>query len=759
MFTSISRGTARFTKTTLVALALIATTLGGAAYALPLDGEDCPNGRCDYRTSAPNRGSDLLNDSYYNSMREDAGWTSSRDTYRESNYRGRGYNNAGENCRFNELRGNSRYDDYRGGPRIHNADFARDLNPRDSRDFNTLLQNRLEELRRSNRYDDRGTNDFLNFELPRSQRLPLDSRDRDYRDNIYRTRRINRDDYRTNDYRNDDYRSNDYRNNDRLTRDRYRDHLPAHRLPSDYVRPSSYTPRNDYRDQPSRITPLFDDPRYNDDRYEQPLRIPSPVPANRPSELSETEQIQQHLSHRYSNPTVQRFIRSVSPQTAMSLYQEASQLIDSRHLQPTSYQARVERAAQNLVQACRNSAFLNANQLRPTNAQIQSFENALANTIRSARIDSQQAASNMVYQVANLATQQLRIPATTTVLEFVYASAESLDKYSTFLPEEQSAQSGALIPAHTKTARTGLEDSIVGIGVEIKPHADGVEVVKALRGGPAQAAGVQKGDIIVGINGRSLAGQGIDFAVDQIKGPAGSPVYLSLSRSGRATPVTLQRAHVRVYSVSEVKMIGSSQKVGYIRLDKFAQSSTEEVDQALWQLHRQGMQSLVFDLRGNPGGLLTTAVELCNKFLPSGTIVSTRGRTQADHMQETASNTQTWKVPLVVLVDGDSASASEIFAAAIKENNRGIIVGRQSYGKGTVQTHFPLRAVAGNLKLTTAKFYSPQGREMAGAGVVPDVQVRTTNFGGNGVNNADRDIEVAVTVAESGRAQEIVDRR
>ena len=148
----------------------------------------------------------------------------------------------------------------------------------------------------------------------------------------------------------------------------------------------------------------------------------------------------------------------------------------------------------------------------------------------------------------------------------------------------------------------------------------------------------------------------------------------------------------------------------------------------MWSLHRQGMRSLVLDLRGNPGGLLDESIDICNLFLPSGRIVATRGRNASDNMDESATWSRTWSTPLVVLVDGDSASASEIFAAAVQENGRGVIVGRKTYGKGTVQTHFPLRTVSGELKLTTAKFYSPRGREMAGRRRDPGLR-RERRFG------------------------------
>ena len=189
-------------------------------------------------------------------------------------------------------------------------------------------------------------------------------------------------------------------------------------------------------------------------------------------------------------------------------------------------------------------------------------------------------------------------------------------------------------------------------------------------------------------------------------------------------------------------MIDSANKVGYMKLDQFTQSSSADMDKALWKLYRQGMKSLVLDLRGNPGGLLTSAIDLSNKFLPCGTIVSTRGRTVADNTKESATRQKTWKLPLVVLVDGNSASASEILAAAIQENDRGTVVGRRSYGKGTVQTQFPMRSMSASIRLTTARFYSPDDRQMAGAGVTPDVLVEKSDAEG-----ADADLAKAIEVA------------
>ena len=466
----------------------------------------------------------------------------------------------------------------------------------------------------------------------------------------------------------------------------------------------------------------------------------------RADKQSTSEKIQQRLTYRYGNPTVERFALFVSTNSAVALYDETTRLIDSRHLNPTSYATRAYQGVNNLLHAVGNRAFLRANGLFLSRSQVDKFRRSLSKMASSAPVRTATDARNLMLRTMDLASRQLAVRPTVVAMEFVYGAAESLGKYSTFIPSVTGRQPSA-----------SLEDHVVGIGVEIKPHASGVLVVKPLRGGPAAKAGLQRGDVIVNVNGRDLAGQSLDYAVDLIGGPEGSPVLLVINRDGRRrSPLSLIRRRVEIHSVSDVRMIDATAGIGYIKLDKFAQTSSEEMDQALWDLHRQGMQSLVFDLRGNPGGLLTTAIELSNKFLPRGAIVSTRGRNAVDNTAEQATFERTWKIPLVVLIDGNSASASEIFAAAIQENDRGLVVGRRSYGKGTVQTHFPLQSVSGNLKLTTAKFYSPRGREIAGAGVDPDVKVDNSESDDFVVRlSDDRDIQAAMTIARGEQVQEL----
>ncbi|MCA9040967.1 MAG: S41 family peptidase [Planctomycetaceae bacterium] len=512
----------------------------------------------------------------------------------------------------------------------------------------------------------------------------------------------------------------------------YREERPSYER-SYYTPTDSSTDRNqDFQLNIQKLRELLE-------QYQStPSTTPAPSqPVDQPaSTLSPREERERKLAARYGDPVVGRFIMNISTQQALSVYQETARLIDTRHIQPTSYKDRAEYALGNLDLAIQNQYFLTANQISPSAQQVSNFRSGLRQMYQKYPVKNSSDALNLIYQTINMAQQTVGLRGSAVVTEFVYAATETLDKYSAFVPED----------SYRKPSAT-LEDHIVGIGVEIKPEADSIMIMKTLPNGPAANAGLKQGDVILSIDGQSVSGKTLDWVVDRITGAEGSRIVLGVRRDSKTANVTMVRSRVKIESVSEYKMVSSD--VGYIKLEKFAQASSEEMDKALWSLHNSGMKSLVIDLRGNPGGLLTTAIELSNKFLPSGTIVSTRGRTAGDQSMETATYEQTWKTPLVVLVDKNSASASEIFAAAIQENGRGIIVGERSYGKGTVQTHFPLQAVSGNLRITTAKFYSPKGREMAGAGVTPDIAVANSNVG------EDLVLQRATEEARSGRAQNL----
>lgn len=418
------------------------------------------------------------------------------------------------------------------------------------------------------------------------------------------------------------------------------------------------------------------------------------------------------IAMRFADPRVIRMLQQLTPQAAESFYVEVSDLIDGRHITPATYAKRVDNALDHVAQALQVPAFVKAAQVRGSSADIAELQADIQQMRSQIRVRNTNDALLVLRSVQRQAEQSVSINPAAISLEFLYGATDSLDQFSMLLPPEKNGGPSV-----------GLRDNVVGIGVEVEPHANGLKVLKLLPGGPAAQADLRRGDIIIRADGNDLKQLDLNKAVEYIVGPAGTPVEIEASRGGRTGRVTLTRQKIALQSVVDVRMEDAAQGIGYLKLEQFADSTMTEIDAALMKLHKQGMKSLVMDLRGNPGGLLTTAITLSDRFVPAGTIVSTRGRTPSDNTKEVARYENTWTVPLVVLIDHNSASASEIFAAAIQENHRGVIVGEKSYGKGTVQTLFPLQSFPAALRLTTAKFYSPEGREMAGVGVIPDVKV------------------------------------
>ncbi|MBI5759040.1 MAG: S41 family peptidase [Planctomycetales bacterium] len=470
----------------------------------------------------------------------------------------------------------------------------------------------------------------------------------------------------------------------------------------------------------------------------QPQSPVAPRPLSKPLPVESTESPQQKISRRYQDPNVVRLLHNVPDDHCLNFYREVLTLIASRHLEPTSPAQQVERGLANLSQAIENPAFVQANQLAMNSQQGQLFRQTVSSVDWRSQVQSVDQAVAMLRWTMDVANQQLGINPAAVTIEFVYGAIESLDQFSAFLPPESVQATHQL-----------LGETVVGIGVQVKQHEQGVLVAKVIPSGPAAEAGLRKGDVIVAVDGFPLTGSDLDSASRRITGPAGSPVQLMIVRDGQAaSTVVLSRRSMDVPSVTDVHMLDAGAGIGYLKLDMFAARSAADLEQALWTLHRQNMRTLVFDLRDNPGGLLTAAIEVSNIFLPSGVIVSTKGRTTGDNSKAEAAGGNVWKVPLILLIDEHSASASEIFAAAIQENGRGLIVGRHSYGKGTVQTLFPLQSISAGLRLTTAKFYSPRGRPMSGEGVEPDVVVPESSHVALESGAPDRDLLTAVNAAK-----------
>jgi carboxyl-terminal processing protease len=264
-----------------------------------------------------------------------------------------------------------------------------------------------------------------------------------------------------------------------------------------------------------------------------------------------------------------------------------------------------------------------------------------------------------------------------------------------------------------------------GVGIEVTQEDGLIKVITPIDGTPASRAGIKTGDRIAGIDGVAIAGLPLNDAIDKMKGAPGTKVTLTILREGEKKPfdMTLTRAIVQVDADSSRR----EGDVGYIRLPGFNEQTADGMERAVRDLKKQigpGIKGYVLDLRNNPGGLLDQAIQVSDDFINSGEIVSTRGRHAEDTQRYDAKPGDIFDgKPVVVLVNGGTASASEIVAGALQDHKRATIVGMTSFGKGSVQTIIPLGEGKGALRLTTARYYTPSGHSIQAQGIIPDIQV------------------------------------
>ena len=264
-----------------------------------------------------------------------------------------------------------------------------------------------------------------------------------------------------------------------------------------------------------------------------------------------------------------------------------------------------------------------------------------------------------------------------------------------------------------------------GIGIEVTMEDGLIKVISPIDGTPAAKAGLKAGDFIAALDGTPIQGMALSDAIDKMRGPAGTKVTLTILRNGSKKPfdVSLVRAVVKVDS-ARWRREGD---VAYIRLTGFNEKTTPGLQRAVRELKAQigpQLKGYVIDLRNNPGGLLDQAVSVSDDFLNSGEVVSTRGRHSEDTQRYNARRGDiTDGKPVVILINGGSASASEIVAGALQDHKRATIVGMTSFGKGSVQTIIPLGEGGGALRLTTARYYTPSGHSIQATGIVPDIAV------------------------------------
>ena len=291
---------------------------------------------------------------------------------------------------------------------------------------------------------------------------------------------------------------------------------------------------------------------------------------------------------------------------------------------------------------------------------------------------------------------------------------QSLDPYSAYMS-----------PELFKEMQTDTKGEFGGLGIEIGMEAGVVKVISPIDDTPAAKAGIKAGDYIVKIGSEQVQGKSLLEAVKLMRGPVGTSIDLTVRRKNVKKPLEFKivRKIIEVRSVNS-KIIGKEKNLGYIRLKSFNENSDEQFLKSVKNFEKNSkIKGYVLDLRNNPGGLLTQAINITDFFLEDGEIVSTKGRKVSETRKFFARKGDEVKgKPIVVLINNGSASASEIFAGALKDHKRAIILGENSYGKGSVQSIIPLRN-GGGMRLTISKYYLPSGKSISEVGVTPDIVI------------------------------------
>jgi carboxyl-terminal processing protease len=343
-----------------------------------------------------------------------------------------------------------------------------------------------------------------------------------------------------------------------------------------------------------------------------------------------------------------------------------------------------------------------------------------------------------------LDVNKLEDTATQQGLEAAVSSLD--DPYSHYYP-----------PALYQSFQNALTPQVIGIGVEVGPEPvhTGTEIEEVFQGSPAAKAGLRHGDIITAVNGQSLAGKSLTQSSKLITGAAGTSVRLAITRDKRKLDVKITRADVVVPVASSKMLRYKGKRIGYLAFSQFAQNSAAELRSQVRAMLRQGAQGLILDLRDNGGGYVTQAIGVASTFIKSGTIVTTRGRSQPTTVYTALGDAIAPTIPMAVLVDRGTASSAEIVTGALKDHHRATVIGTNTYGKGVFQEIQPVDG-GGALDITVGEYFTPNGENLAaggakggvkeGKGITPNIYVH---------DNPNNPGPQAIDVAEQTLAKQI----
>lgn len=459
------------------------------------------------------------------------------------------------------------------------------------------------------------------------------------------------------------------------------------------------------------------------------------------------------IDRRYGDPSFLDELSELSVEECFTFYDDILGRVRTHFVDPISDTSIVAHGTESLWLALANHKFLDQNLFGVDPAALKRLRDTLHKQYWNKDVSRGGGARATILEISRLAQREVSLAPSAVVLEYIFGACNCLDDYS-----------NVLTPGRLDDLYSNIDGEFVGIGIvmEAKP-GHGMKLINVLPNSPAADGGVRPGDLIVEVDGTDVREMSTDEAAGLLTGKSGSRVALTVEKKGgRLVKTACVRRRVEVKSLPIVEMVDADAGIGYVRMTGFQKSTPREMDAALAKLRAAGMQKLIWDVRGNPGGLLPAAVEVLDRFIDNGVLVSTRGRANDQNFSYSAKPDGTWNGDLVLLIDGRSASASEIVAGAIRDHRRGTIVGRKSFGKWSVQSIYPTMFSSG-LRLTTAKFYSPDGKnygrkssyDTVYGGLKPDHVIAENDEdpiipGFDSVDPNDPDVAMAVNLLQRG---------
>lgn len=441
-----------------------------------------------------------------------------------------------------------------------------------------------------------------------------------------------------------------------------------------------------------------------------------------------------NLIDRHRDPTFQQQILNRDINFALKVYKEILTKLHANYFDKdrSDFTKLFQSGLEQLIFALDNEVFRNDH--LPANmkiADVNQFQAQLREQWGQQTVADPREASVQVFEVALAARKILNLKPVVTVMEFACGACAGLDEYTLYLT-----------PGQISDALSTLEGEIIGIGIAITIRDQRVLITEVLMGSPAGNGGLKPRDWIIRLDGKPVDNLPEEIINERLRGPSGSKVELEIfsMMDMKARTVELVREVLRFPSIVQAQILPQHEGLGYCRILTFQKTTVQELDDTLVELKMQGLKVLILDLRGNRGGLLTAAVQVAERFLAKGKpIVATQSGVADQNRRFKANYADALTVPLVVLVDGETASAAEVLAAALKDNVRATLVGQTTYGKWSIQRVLQLEASGSGVRITLAKLLSPLNEPYSRNGIKPDLII----------DQGDQQLEAAIQQAIS----------